>query len=185
MKILKWIGIVLASLIVLPLITLFVLSHRANAGVSHSEIEIAAAPEQVWQWVDDGARLKQWVSWLVEVREPQPVHHQVGAPMTWVMKDENNGGMLMPLVGKFTEYDPPRHLKLGIGSDAEMFDGEEGYTLVRLADGRTRMMIDAKFHYHQWFAALMEPVITPAANKKMARDLGQLKSLIEAHAEAR
>jgi uncharacterized protein YndB with AHSA1/START domain len=184
MKILKWIGIVVAALIVLPFVTLLILSQRANAGASHTEIEIAAAPEAVWPWLDEGARLKQWVSWLVEVREPQPVHHGVGAPMTWVMKDENNGGALMPMAGKFTEYNPPTHFKFSIGSPREMFEGEEAYTLVRLDNGHTRMAIDARYRYHQWFAALMEPLITPAADKKMRSDLAKLKSLIETHAEA-
>jgi uncharacterized protein YndB with AHSA1/START domain len=184
MNFLRWAGIVVAALIVLPFLTLFILSHRANAGVTHTETEIAAEPEQVWPWLDESARLKQWVSWLVEVREPQPVHHEVGAPMTWVMKDENNGGILMPLAGRFTEYNPPVHFKLGIGSPREMFEGEEAYTLVRLGSGHTRMAIDARYRYHQWFAALMEPIITPAADKKMRADLAHLKSLIETHAEA-
>jgi hypothetical protein len=49
----------------------------------------------------------------------------------------------MPLPGRFTEYTPPVHFKLSIGSPREMFDGEEAYTLVRLDYGHTRMTIDA------------------------------------------
>ncbi len=66
----KWIGVVLAALIVIPLGVLLILGHRANAGRTHVSVEIAGSPEQVWVWLDEGARLKQWVSWLVEVREP-------------------------------------------------------------------------------------------------------------------
>jgi uncharacterized protein YndB with AHSA1/START domain len=185
MKVLKWIGIVLAALIVIPTVTLLILGHRANAGKLHASAEIAASPEQVWAWIDDGARLKRWVSWLVEVREPQPPRHAVGSPRTWVMKDENNGGMLITLEGKLKEYAPPSRLTIAIASPQYQFDGDQSYQLTALGNGRTRVDIDAKYHYDQWFANLLEPVITPAAEKKMVGDLARLKALVETKAEVR
>jgi uncharacterized protein YndB with AHSA1/START domain len=185
MKWLKWIGIALAALIVIPIGTLLILGHRANAGRSHVSVEIAGSPEQVWVWLDDSARLKQWVSWMVEVREPQPPRHAVNAPLTWVMKDENNGGMLMALDGRITQYDPPNRLAVAISSREYQFSGDETYVLTNLGNGRTRIQVDSKYHYDMWLANLMEPLVTPAAEKKMVGDLARLKSLVESKAEVR
>jgi hypothetical protein len=41
------------------------------------------------------------------------------------------------------------------------------------------------FQFSQWFANLMEPVITPQAEKKMAADLARLKALVESRAQLR
>lgn len=184
MKVLKWIGIVLAALIVIPMVTLLILGHRANAGRIHASAEMAGTPEQVWAWIDDSARLKQWVSWLVEVREPQPPQHSVGSPRTWVLKDENNGGMLITLEGKLKEYAPPTRLTITLASPVYRFDGDQSYQLTDLGNGRTRVDVDAKYHYAEWLANLMEPIVTPAAEKKMVGDLARLKSLVESKAEA-
>jgi uncharacterized protein YndB with AHSA1/START domain len=185
MKVLKWIGYVVGALIVLPMITLLILGQRADAGKIHASAEIAGSPEQVWGWIDDSDRLKQWVSWLVEVREPQPPRHGVGSPRTWVMKDENNGGMLMTLEGKIKEYAPPSRLTITLASQEYQFDGDESYQLTDLGNGHTRVDVDSKYHYAQWFANLMEPLVTPAAKKKLLGDLARLKALVESKAEVR
>src|SRR5882724_5260064 len=95
MKWLKWIGIVLAALLILPVVTLLILGLRKDAGHLHESIEIAASPQQLWPWLEDGDKLKQWVGWLVEVQVSGPSQHGVGASHVWVMKDENNGGAIM------------------------------------------------------------------------------------------
>ena len=79
MKWLKWIGIVLAALLILPVVTLLILGQRKDAGHLHGSIEIAASPQQLFPWLVEGDKLKQWVSWLVEVRVPDPTVHGVGA----------------------------------------------------------------------------------------------------------
>ncbi|HWC96964.1 MAG TPA: SRPBCC family protein [Candidatus Sulfopaludibacter sp.] len=185
MKILKWMAIVVASLIVLPLLTLLILSHRAGAGTTHTSIELAASPERVWVWLDEGPRLKQWVSWLVEVRDPDAPNHHAGSPVTWVMKDENNGGMMMTLDARIAEYAPPSRLTIAINSPVYQFDGAMSYRLTPLGNGRTRLDTDGLFHYNQWFAALMEPLVTPSAKKKMVADQARLKGLVETSAEVR
>lgn len=184
-RLLKWIGIVLASLIVLPMITLLVMGHRPNAGKVHASTEIAASREQVWQWLDNNDRLKQWVSWLVDVQEPQPGPHAVGSHRVWVMKDENNGGELLNLDGVFKEYQPPSNFTVAIASPLYQFDGSQSYRLTDLGNGRTRIDIDGRYHYQQWLANLMEPLVTPLAQKKMVGDLARLKTLMETKAELR
>lgn len=185
MKWLKWIGIVLAVLLILPVVTLLVLGQRKDAGHLHRSIEIAASPEQLWPWLEDGDKLKQWVSWLVDVRVPDPASHGVGASKVWVMKDENNGGMQMQIIAKNREYAPPSRLVLQISTDKEEFTGENVYELVDLGNGRTRLEMDSRYRFANWFANLMEPVITPSARKKMVADADRLKSMVESKAEVR
>ena len=102
-----------------------------------------------------------------------------------VMKDENNGGMLMQIVSKCSEYAPPSRMTVQLTTTEGMFDGEQAYQLVDLGNGRTRMEIHSHFHFSQWFASLMEPLITPAAKKKMVGDVARLKSLVESKAALR
>jgi hypothetical protein len=141
---------------------------------------------QIFTWIDDGDKLKQWVSWLVEVKYPDPQKvHGLRASRVWVMKDENNGGMLMQIVGKCSEYAPPSRMTVQLSDTQAIFDGEQSYRLVDLGNGRTRMEVHSRFHYSQWFANLMEPLITPAAEKKMVADAARLKFLVESNAELR
>jgi uncharacterized protein YndB with AHSA1/START domain len=185
MKWLKWIGIVLAALLILPVVTLLILGMRKDAGHLHGSYEIATSPQQLWPWLEDGDKLKQWVSWLVEVRVPDPSLHGVGASHVWVMRDENNGGKFMQIVAKNREYAPPSRLALQLSSPDGQFTEENLYELVDLGNGKTRLDVDARYHFLNWFANLMEPVITPAVKKKMTADLARLKSILENKAEVR
>lgn len=183
MKWVKRIAIVLAALIILPAVTLMIMGHRANAGTSHLALEINAAPDQVWTWLDDGDKLKQWISWMVEVKYPNPEKARaVGGKRVWMMRDENNGGAMMQLAGTFTEYAPPSLMTFQMADSEGLFTGETSYRLIDLGGGRTRMEVTMHAHYNQWFANLMEPLITPAAEKKLKMDAQRLKSLAEAQA---
>ena len=186
MKWVKRIAIVLAVLLIVPTAALLVLDHRKNAGVAQVALEIDAPPDRVWSWLDDGDKLKQWVSWMVDVkyRDPQKTNG-VGASRVLVMKDANNGGMLMQVVSKYSEYAPPSRMTVEVSDTEGLFTGAETYLLTDLGNGRTRLEVRGHFHYSQWFANFMEPLITPQAEKKMAMDLGRLKRLAEAKADAR
>jgi uncharacterized protein YndB with AHSA1/START domain len=186
MKWVKRIAIVLAVLLIVPMAVLLVLGHRANAGLAQASVEINASPDQVWTWLDDGDRLKQWVSWMVEVKYPDPQKMSgLGGKRIWTLKDENNGGMLMQIAGTFSEYAPPSRMTVQVADSDGMFNGEESYRLVDLGGGRTRMEIRSRAHYTEWFANLMEPLITPEAEKKLVMDLNHLKKLLEMKAEVR
>jgi hypothetical protein len=186
MKWLKWIAIVLAVLLIVPFVTLLVLGHRTGAGQTRASVEINASPAELWPWIDDGGKLKQWVSWMVEAKNPDPGKPSgIGSRRVLVMKDENNGGALMEIASKYTEYTPPTHMTVQVSDSEGMFDGEQAYQLTDLGNGRTRVDMRGRFHFSQWFANLMEPVITPQAEKKMAADLARLKALVESRAQLR
>jgi uncharacterized protein YndB with AHSA1/START domain len=161
----------LAGLLLLGVVVLFAMSHRATAGKMENSIELNAPPERVWAWVTEPDKLTQWVSWLVEVRGPRQ-------QCVWVMRDENNGGRLMEIHSTVVEDTPPHRFRARL-SAAEGFDGDATYEISDLGSGRTRLDIQAAYTFSHWFARLMEPVIMPSAGKKMVGDLARRKSKVE------
>lgn len=161
-----------AALILLAVIGLFLAGLRPGAGTFQTSTEIAATPEQIWPWINDGPKLKQWISWLVDVQ-------QVGPNKTvWVMRDENNRGTLMRVEGTVVESVPPLRKSVTTRTPGA-FHGGQQYTLTSLGQGRTRFDLDGNYVFDSWFVRLMEPLITPAARKKMTGDLARLKSNVE------
>jgi len=176
----KWvlrIGGVFVALLIIAVAVLFALGHRATAGHIHVSAELNASPEQLWPWLNESDKVKQWISWLVEVRQDQPTTG-TGTKQIWVMHDSNNGGKPMEIEGIYTEYLPPTRQTVQVSS-AGSFDGQEAYRVQNLGAGKTRLDIDGSFHYSEWWAALLEPLITPAAEKKLRGDVARLKSLVE------
>jgi hypothetical protein len=176
----KWvlrISGVFVALLILAVGVLFALGHRANAGHIHVSTELNASPEQLWPWLNDGDKVKQWISWLVEVRQDRPTTG-AGTKQIWVMHDSNNGGKPMEIEGIYTEYLPPTRQTVQVSS-AGSFDGQETYSVANLGAGKTRLQIDGSFHYSEWWAALLEPLITPAAETKLRGDVARLKLLVE------
>lgn len=175
MKWLKWLFIVPVALVVLALGTLFALSRAPGAGKMHASVEIAATPRQLWPWMIEGDRLKQWISWLTEVRQTEP--SALGSTQTWVMKDANNGGATMTIDGKYAEFQPPNRMTIAVSTP--QFDGLQTYSLKDLGNGHTRFEIDGEYRFSQWLPKLMTPLIMPSAGNKLERDLAKLKSLAE------
>lgn len=167
------------GIILVALVTLFVLSRRSSAGAVASTIEINSPPEEVWPWLYEGARLKQWVSWLIDVREENQLAG-VGARRTWIM-DDPNMKQKVEVAGEVTHFEPPRRLDVRVTAKLG-FSGNVSYRLTDLGSGKTRLETSGKFTYHHWFARLLEPVVTPQAKKKQVADLETLKRKVESGA---
>jgi uncharacterized protein YndB with AHSA1/START domain len=181
MKWLKRIAIVLAALIVLPILTLLIMGQRSGAGQTRVVAEIHASPQQLWPWLENGDRLKQWVSWLVDVQTWNPPQPGAGAKRVLKMRDENNGNMIMDIENTCLEYAPPSRLTLQLAIKDE-FDGRQTYTLTDLGNGSTRLEVLDQYRFTDRLAQLLEPLITPSARKKMEGDVARLKGLVESQA---
>ena len=177
-KFLLWVLCGFLGLLVAGFGVLLAMSHRDGAGRSQASIEIAAPPDAVWTWLNDPAKVKQWVSWLVEVRSPAPDARGVGVKQVWVMRDENSGGQLMEVEGTITEFTPPARMTVHTAT-AGAFDGDQVYRLTDLGHNHTRLDMDSQYHFAIWLARLMEPLVTTQVKKKMIADLGHLKTLAE------
>ena len=165
-------GAVLAGLLTIAVGVLLVMGQRSGAGALNGSIEIARPAPVVKAWLTEPDHLKQWVSWLVEVRRVSPTRE------VWVMEDRNNGNQKMEMIVDALE-DTPTLLRANV-SAAGSFHGVSQWRLVDLGNNRTRLEQTALFVYDEWFARLLEPLITPAAQKKSDEDLARLKQQVEA-----
>jgi uncharacterized protein YndB with AHSA1/START domain len=176
MKWLKWIFIVPVALVALATAALAIAGHLPDADRIRTSTEINAPPGKVWAFLNDEQNMKKWVSWLVDVKQSGP--RGPGSTLTLTMRDENNGGALMRFQSLCTEYVPPT--RLGETFIATEFKGSETYLLTDLGNGKTRLDIDSRYQFSQWFANLMSPLILPAAKSKLTADLAHLRALVEA-----
>ena len=175
MKWLKYGAIGFLGIVACAVLVLLIMSHREDAGVMASTIEIDRPPEHVWAWLEEKDKVKQWVSWTVDVQVEGP--NGVGGKRQTSMKDPNMNGEIVVVDSVIREYQRPKFLKANLSAPIG-FDGTVNYNLEDLG-GRTRLTVASKFKYHHWFANLMEPLITPQARAKGAADLATLKRLAE------
>jgi uncharacterized protein YndB with AHSA1/START domain len=176
----KWVLVVLGGLVgicVLAVLVLFAMGFRSGARENRALVEIACSREEVFAWISEPERQKQWVSWLVEVQDASPGVTGAGRNEVWVM-DDPNMKQKISIASEYTGWDPPNRLEMNIHMDG-FFDGTQVYTLTD-AGGKTRLEQFAETRYLHPFYALLEPLVTPAAQKKMVADLAQLKAKAEA-----
>lgn len=174
-KWLKYGALTLLAIIVLSVGFLLFLGQRADAGVMRSSIEIARPPKEVWAWLEEKDKFKQWVSWTVDVQDGGP--NGVGGTRRTTMKDPNMDGELVVVDSVTREYVPYSHIKVDLSAPIG-FDGVVTYDLEDLG-GSTRLTVWGKFNYHHWLARLFEPLVNPQAQVKEDEDLATLKSLAE------
>ncbi|MEQ1832850.1 MAG: SRPBCC family protein [Candidatus Eisenbacteria bacterium] len=177
----KWVvRIVVGVLAVLAVsvLGLWIASHRRDAGRMRGNIEIARPVDQVWAWMTQGDKLTQWVGWLSAV-EPDSTSppEGIGHREIWVMDDPRMKEKLH-VPGTITLWEPPNQMGVHI-EVPNMFEGDVLYRLSELPNGHTKVEQDGRFKYLDRFAALMEPVVTPEAMRKMVADMQRLKTKVE------
>lgn len=177
MKILLYLVAGIVGLVVAAVLVLMLMSFRKGAGTMTTAIEIDRPPEAVWPWLTQADKQKQWVSWLVDVRDLTPEITGIGKRYAWVMDDPNMKERV-EIVGESLGEEYLRYLKVRLTSEIG-FEGTSTWTLTDLG-GRTRFESVGSFRYDKWLYRLMEPLITPQAVKKQELDFAKLKSLIEA-----
>lgn len=168
-----------AVLLVVSVLGLWIASNRRDAGRMRVSIEIARPPEEVWPWMTEPDKLTQWVGWLDQVvpdstSPPEGIGHRE----TWIMNDPRMKQKL-PVPGTITLWEPPR--QMGVHLEVpEMFVGDVLYNLEDLGNGRTRVEQDGRVRYVNRVAALMEPMVTPDAMRKLFDDMKRLREKVEA-----
>jgi uncharacterized protein YndB with AHSA1/START domain len=177
MKYVKWIALLFVAMIALVVTILLIMGHMPNSDQFEASTEINAPAAKVWAFLDDEQNMPKWISWLQEAKLEGP--RGVGSKLTLVMRDENNGGQTMRLESRCTEYVPGSRLSERIDSREGQFEGTATYRVTDLGNGRTRLDVDNRYHFDQWFANLMSPLVLPAARSKMMSDMEHLKALVE------
>lgn len=178
----KWVVRILGTIVALLLLAvlgLFIASNRRDAGRLRGNVEIDRPLETVWTWLNDPAKVTQWVGYL-EAIEPDTttVAEGIGHREWWVVNDPHMGEK-MRIPGEITVWDPPNRIGVHIDMPGTM-QGDVLYTLTALPNGRTRFEQDGRFRYPSQIATLMEPLVTPDAMKKLVDDMQRLKHKVEA-----
>jgi carbon monoxide dehydrogenase subunit G len=168
----------LVGLILLGVLALALLGLRPGAGVVTSQIEIERPPQEIWPWLTEGEKIKQWVSWLVEVHDLTPGVEGVGARTRWVLIDPNLNDQRVEIFGECTAWEPPLVSTMRLESP-EMFTGTATHRLVDLGEAGARLEYESEFRMSHWAARLFEPLVTPQARKKAEDDMAKLKELAE------
>ena len=178
----KWILIVLGSLIALLLLSgvvLFAMGQGADANRITTTVVIHQKPEAVWPWLYQQDKVKQWISWLVEVRDEGNGEPVVGRKSVWVMEDKNNNNARTEITGTIKAFEPARRIEVDMVA-AEGFKGHVTYTLTPLPGGSTQVVEDSRYDFDNGFARFMTPLICWQAKKKMVDDQAHLRALVEA-----
>jgi uncharacterized protein YndB with AHSA1/START domain len=176
----RWILISLggiAGLIVLAIVVLFFLSKRPGAGDVAGGIDIDRPASEVWAWVTEPEKEKQWVAWLTAIEPTGGPPQGLGHEEIWVMDDPNSKTQYR-IPGKITRWEPP-HVVVRYVNLPGMFTAEYTYTLTE-TNGRTHLDAQVPCDYTHPIWSIFEPLVTPEAKKKFDSDLARMKQLAEA-----
>lgn len=176
----KWLGrifVFIAGLVVIAAAVLFVLGRRADAGRNTVEVEIARPAADVYPYLTEPDKIIQWVGGMVEGKSLTEPPLRPGSRGESIVEDPNQPGVRFTMKDEVVAFEPNKSIMLRIWSDGAFY-GVIKYQLTE-SNGKTRLKYDGKFQYIPWFARLMEPIITPSAQKKSEKDMAKLKSLME------
>jgi len=178
----KWVWRILFGIIavvVLAVLGLWLGGFRKGAGINSATIDINRPPAQVWRYLTNDDLVKKWVSGLTEIRHLTPGVEGVGNrfEMTVVMDGERTDMEM-----EITAFVPNRQIGFkvkSIGHPSMGFTETGEYAIVE-QDHNTLLTLTGRSKYYPFWLQLMEPLVTPMAQKKLEGDLARLKSLVEA-----
>jgi carbon monoxide dehydrogenase subunit G len=182
----KWVWRIvggIAALVVLCVAGLWIAGMRPGHGHNSGSVEINRPAAQVWRYLTDDELTKKWVSGLEEIQHVTPGVTGAGEKLRLKERYEGDVVEMEMTMGRI---DAPWRMEFtleGLGDPSNGFTEKAQY-LLEEKDGKTRVTLSAQTEYHGLLVRLMEPVITPAADKKLAGDLSRLKSLVEAEPAA-
>lgn len=134
--------------------------------------EFDSPVEEVFSFVDDDAKVKQWIAGLIETERTTPGKPGVGSKFRQKVKV---GKRVMELGGELLAYEPNRRVVVGLDSDVcEMkvsYDFEE-------VGGRTRLRYICDSSYRGLFYRLLSPLIKYVTQQKLRKDFARLEQLL-------
>lgn len=144
-------------------------------------IDIDAAPDKVFYWLDDPDRVMKWLSNVVENENLHETENRVGTTFRQVVKEN---GRRMEIQGTVTAYEPNK--RLAVHLIGKGFEADADYRLEQLGDGtRLSFFSDAQFQgVMKLIGPLMAPFIKKGTLEQLARDFAKLKALCESGPES-
>jgi carbon monoxide dehydrogenase subunit G len=137
---------------------------------------IDCTPRELWPWLDDPEKLKQWMKGVLEVRSTSPGPRRKGSTAVCVIQE---GGRPVEYRETFLEYEPERHLKLRMeGGRMKTIVIDVEYTLEELGRG-TRLDYGFACELPGPMLKLFGPLMQVFARMQVRRFFKKLKSLAE------
>jgi len=178
----KWLArilLALVALLLLGVLGLFLAGKREGASFHQGSVEIARPPEQVWRYLTDPVLARKWRSGILEVTPLTEGGTRVGARERVLVSVGE--GETMVVEDEITRLEAPHRLELtlksGPGSDVSFVE-QVAYTLEEQGGG-TKLTFTGRTEF-SGVAALLEPIITPAAEGSLEKELQALKATVEA-----
>jgi len=174
----KWIIRVVAVfflLIALLFGVLFTASGGAKGkGYHEASIAMNRPAAAIFPWLTEPEKMKQWIFGLAASKPLTEGGLRVGARFEEIMEI---GGEQTVSISEVTELDPGKLMVVKVTSEG--FEGDIRYALEE-AGASTTLRYIGNFQYKPFLLRLLEPLVTPSAQRKLEEDLAKLKSVVEA-----
>lgn len=137
------------------------------------DINIQRPAAEVFVWLDDSNRVKQWLPGLVDIQPITTGGNRVGARARHVYHEN---GRTFTMEEETLIYEPDRHVKIrGI---TDMFELTAEYRLTPTGSG-TRLQFESTLTFRNVIFRLLSPLLMWGANKRTEQELQRLKALVE------
>ncbi|MBK8025330.1 MAG: SRPBCC family protein [Chloroflexi bacterium] len=142
------------------------------------EIVIDRSPSEVFTWLDDPQKARQWVPGLVDIQPITPGGSRAGAKARHVYREN---GRTFETEEEMLIYEPNRHIK--IRGRAAGFEMTAEYQLSPTGAG-TLLRFESTLRFNNPVMRLLTPLLTRGADQRTVQDLQRLKALVEAGGSA-
>jgi uncharacterized protein YndB with AHSA1/START domain len=128
--------------------------------------------EEVFAFVDDDDKIKQWIGGLLETKRTTAGKPGVGSKFHQKVKV---GDRVMEMDGELLAYEPGRLVSVRI--DSEMSEMKVNYDFKEI-NGRTRLTYTCDSEYRSFIYRLLSPLIKRITQQKLQKDFARLKQLL-------
>jgi len=130
--------------------------------------------EEVFAYVDDDTKLRQWVGGLQETKRTSPGEPGVGSTFHQKLQ---MGKRFFEMDGVVLEYERNRWIKVKLETDDCVM--ELSYKFEDI-NGRTRLTYNLESTYRKFLYRLLAPLTKLMGQKKLEEDFDRLKQLLSA-----
>ena len=166
------VGLAVFGLLIGIVLALWFIGGRT--AVYYADIEIAAAPDEVFQYLIEPDQVVKWIHGVTKIEPLTEGEHQVGGRARVTVIDD--GGNEFVIEDEVLKSEPGQLLELQMTSD--MFEIISSYDLH--THGSTTHISHTMWADYKGFVRIFAPFAGGAAQQQMADDLARLKQLIEA-----
>lgn len=149
--------------------------------MTHDElvVEFDRPVEEVFAYVDDDDKVKQWVGGLIETKRTTPGQPGVGSKFHQKVQV---GKRIFEIDGELMAYEPNRRVEVNLDA-AGMCDMEVTYTFEEI-NGRTRLTYTCDSYYRKLIYRLLSPITRRMARRKLEEDFARLRKLLSAQSHS-